>query len=530
MKRLSCIVFLLAAVTAALADAAALQDSDWQPLAAQVKRLTEAMEYLGSPFDAATQASLTEALNDKNSKNAADKIQNTLDAHCLFIVNINPEMRVKVASGPAKPELVEHGWRQFLVKVVNESGTTAALRAVSPNAVSVYSMDGGGPRTSASDQFYREKGQSLSLTNNAQLWLELQTYDAQPLGKSLSGLPLEYRIIQLYSRDAGRREAKFSFDVGQGTQDIGFRNEVDTLFTCLPARAIALRVRDENNQPTTGEFLIRDRQGRVYPSQAKRIAPDFPFHPQVYRSDGESLELPDGDYTVEFSRGPESIPETRNLKVDAQSRPLEFKVRRWIDPAQFGWWSGDHHIHAAGCAHYVKPTQGVLASDMIRHCMGEDLKIGANLTWGPCFDYQKQFFCGAVDKVSSYPYLLRYDIEVSGFGSHNSGHLCLLRLKQEIYPGGDSTDHWPTLCLNTLRWAKQQGAVCGPAHSGWGLEVKTDALPNYIVPPFDGIGANEYIVDVTHEVPGPDGKLSPAVDFISMVDTPYVWELNMWYQ
>ena len=40
------------------------------------------------------------------------------------------------------------------------------------------------------------------------------------------------------------------------------------------------------------------------------------------------------------------------------------------------------------------------------------------------------------------------------------------------------------------------------------------------MPGFDGIGANEYIVDVTH----PD-----TVDFISSVDTPYVWELNIWY-
>jgi hypothetical protein len=119
---------------------------------------------------------------------------------------------------------------------------------------------------------------------------------------------------------------------------------------------------------------------------------------------------------------------------------------------------------------------------------------------------------------------------VSGFGSHESGHLVLLRLREEIYPGGDSDLHWPTLCLNTLRWAKKQGAVCGPAHSGWGLEVKTADLPNYVVPPFSGIGANEYIVDVTHEVPGLEGRPVPAVDFLSMVDTPYVWELNMWYQ
>jgi hypothetical protein len=50
--------------------------------------------------------------------------------------------------------------------------------------------------------------------------------------------------------------------------------------------------------------------------------------------------------------------------------------------------------------------------------------------------------------------------------------------------------------------------------------VKSRELPNYEIPGFDSIGANEYIVDVTH----PD-----AVDFISTMDTPYVWELNIWY-
>jgi hypothetical protein len=506
------------------------KDVEWQPLATQVNRLIEATDYLGSPFSADEKKAIDAAMQDTDTKRAAETVQTILDQHCLFGVTINPEMRVKVAGGPAKPELVEQGWRQFLVKVVNDSGTTAELQAVSPNAISVYSQDGGGPRRTPSDQYYRKKGEALPLLDAAQLWLDLESFNQQPLSKTLSGLRLEYRIIQLYSRDAGQREGKFSFNVGQGTQDIGFRNELDTLFTCLPARTITLRVRDENNQPTTAAFVIRDAQQRIYPAQAKRLAPDFPFQPQVYRSDGETLKLPEGDYTVECSRGPEAIMQTRRLAVAADLEEVAFKIERWIDPSQFGWWSGDHHIHAAGCAHYVKPTQGVLASDMIRHCMGEDLKIGANLTWGPCFDYQKQFFCGTVDKVSQYPYLLRYDIEVSGFGSHQSGHLVLLRLQEEIYPGGDSKDHWPTLCLNTLRWAKKQGSVCGPAHSGWGLEVQTSELPNYIVPPFDGIGANEYIVDVTHELPGPDGKLLPAVDFLSLADTPYVWELNMWYQ
>ncbi|HIN15790.1 MAG TPA: hypothetical protein EYM69_09220 [Dehalococcoidia bacterium] len=142
---------------------------------------------------------------------------------------------------------------------------------------------------------------------------------------------------------------------------------------------------------------------------------------------------------------------------------------------------------------------------------------------------------------SRYPYTLRYDVEVSGFGSHMSGHLNLLNLQQQIYPGGESKEHWPTLGLNTLRWAKRQGAICGPAHSSIGLSrivgrVPNTAgkdgphsLPNYNIPAFDGIGANEFIMDVTHRVPGPDGKPVAAVDFISTMNTERVAEWNMWY-
>ena len=518
-------LFLLAPIHAA-EPIPVVTGVEWQPLSAQIQRVLEALDYLGVPLAVADRRALEQI--SPTAEDAATRAQEILDRHCLFFVNINPEMRVKVAAGPAKPELVEQGWRLFLVKVQNEAGATAVLHATSPHAQRLFNAP-------AADVPAR--------------WLELQMADAQPLRAALSGLELEYRIIQLYSRDAGQREAKFSFDVGQGTQDIGFRNETDLLFRCAPAHPVTLRVRDENDRPTTAGFVVRDQQQRVYPSQAKRLAPDFAFHPQIYRADGENLRLPAGTYVVEFQRGPESVKKTATLTVtNAPRQQWDFKVERWIDPSLTGWVSGDHHIHAAGCAHYTNPTEGVHAPDMMRHCLGEDLKVGANLTWGPCFDYQKQFFTGADDKVSTFPYILRYDIEVSGFGSHQSGHLCLLQLKDQMYPGGESSKHWPTLGLNTLRWAKKQGALVGPAHSGWGLQpvapgsaesansknsgdVRTvaDTLPNYVVPPFNGIGANEYIVDVTHLVPGPDGKLVPAVDFLSLVDTPYLWELNIWY-
>ena len=114
---------------------------------------------------------------------------------------------------------------------------------------------------------------------------------------------------------------------------------------------------------------------------------------------------------------------------------------------------------------------------------------------------------------------MRYDVEVSGFPSSHAGHLCLLRLKEDDYPGTTKITEWPSWTLPVLQWGKKQGGVVGFSHSGWGLAVNSADLPNYLVPAFDGIGANEFIVDVTHD----------AVDFISAVDTPYVWELNIWY-
>jgi hypothetical protein len=510
------------------ADLPLVSQAELQPLAAQVARLQDALDYVGAPLPAADRQALAEAARLRDNDAAVRRIQQILDPHCLFGLTISPAMRLNVYRGPAAPELVEQGWRIFLVKVDNRAGTRAPLVVTSPNAQRLHNAE------------------ASAIPSR---WLEVGMFDAPPMVSHLSGLTLEYRIIQLYSRDAGRRSGSFAFATPVGGQDQGgVRSDLGVQFDVKPTRGVTFRVADEAGQPTIASFVIKDRLGRVYPSPAKRLAPDFAFHHQVYRGDGDVVKLPDGAYTIEFSRGPESVPQTSTLTVNAQTTTATFRSVRWIDPAKAGWWSGDHHIHAAGCSHYEKPTEGVHADDMIRHTIGEDLKVGANLTWGPSFDYQKQFFCGAIDKVSKYPYLLRYDIEVSGFGSHQSGHLCLLRLKEQIYPGGKSMDHWPSLGLNTLRWAKQQGAVTGTAHSGWGLQPAADdertvagsnnadalrlasaELPNYVVPPFNGIGANEYIVDVTHEVPGPDGRLVPAIDFLAMVNTPHRWELNIWY-
>ena len=67
--------------------------------------------------------------------------------------------------------------------------------------------------------------------------------------------------------------------------------------------------------------------------------------------------------------------------------------------------------------------------------------------------------------------------------------------------------------------ARSKAASSASRTAAGACRSRATTLPTYDMPAFDGIGANEYIVDVTHD----------ACDFISAVDTPIVWELNIWY-
>ena len=482
-----------------------------QPLAQQVRRLETALNYLGQPLLDRDQKAINDAIADSDEIAAVKGIERVLDKYVLASIEINPESRVKVEQGTAKPDLVEGGARLFLVKVLNQARVTAPLKVASPNSGNVYITSNG-----ASEPLLR-----LSPKEAKERWANISVYDQPPMARRLSGLGLQYVILEVYSRDSGQRSALLQFDVGQTSQDLGFRSEVMILFTAQPARSIAIHVHDENGKASVASLLVKDRYNRIYPNPSKRLAPDFPFQPQVYRYDGETLRLPQGYYTVTYSGGPEYVTRTKELPVDANGpADLSLSLDRWIDPSKFGWYSGDHHVHAAGCSHYQNPTEGVLPQDMMRQLLGESLNIGAVLTWGPCYYYQKQFFSGEDNPLSQPGRLMHYDLEVSGFPSSHSGHLILLGLQDQDYPGTKRIEDWPTWDLPILQWGKKQGATVGFAHSGWGLEVQSNELPNYELPPFDGIGANEYIVDVTY----PD-----TVDFISAVDTPYSAELNIWY-
>src|SRR5256714_2384755 len=262
-----------------------------QPFAQQVRQVETSLAYLGQPLAQPDQDAINRAIANADESSAITQLESILDRYTLAVVEINPESRVKVQAGSANPELVEAGTRIFLVKVLNKAGVTARLQVESPNALPVFV-----PSDNSAEPPAR-----VSLVDVRDRWVSFELFDKDPMSERLSGLPLEYRLLQVYSRDKGQRSAKLSFNVGQGSQDIGFRNDMVVYFNALPAHPLRLLVRDENGAPTTAAFIIQDSLGRLYPNPAKRLAPDLFFQPQIYRANGDIISVPEGKYTVTAS-------------------------------------------------------------------------------------------------------------------------------------------------------------------------------------------------------------------------------------
>ncbi len=526
-----------------------------QPLAAQVERLGQALELLGRPFAPQTARALREAGQD------ARRIQEALGSEVFLEVTLGERATVVRGRGPAV--LQQSGFTPHLVRMVNGSGEKKSLRISSPQAGPVYA---GVAELSMQRQNQKPLRENENVKGEPR-FLELELFQSPPLSPVLSGLRVEYVLLLIYSSEAGRRSATLDIDGASAAVEFDVR----------PAVPLKLLIRDVDGLPTTARLIFTDSVGHVYPPQPKRLAPDLFFQKQIYRHDGETVLLPPGRFKVTYSRGPEYLAIEKDLTVTGKDDgPLSIELRRWVHPRERGYYSGDHHIHAAGCAHYTKPSEGVHAPDMFRQVKGEGLNVGCLLTWGPCYDYQQKFFLPTVDKLSEPLTRIKYDVEVSGFGSAALGHVCLLNLKNQHYPGSEGSKKWPTWTTPVLKWAKEQGSVTGYAHSGSGLQVHptnaarrlmaeldrdrdarltpeesakgllpedfsradtdgdgfitepelvksvdrgADQLPSLSVPEMNSVGAMEIFVTV------PQG----ICDFISAMDTARIPEWNAWY-
>jgi hypothetical protein len=207
------LAFSVPAGAAAQAELPLVEGASPERLRDHAHRLLQALDALKAPLPAETTRAVQALLREKPADNPdlAVKIQKLLDPHCLIGVGINPQSRVKAARGPAVAGLRQDQEVVVLVKVHNDAGVTQALAVA-------------GPQLRTGGRAGRDQ------------WLEAAVYAKPPLGKALSGDKVEYVVLRLTAREAGKREATLKFDVGQGTQDLGFRAEVPVLFTVKPAK------------------------------------------------------------------------------------------------------------------------------------------------------------------------------------------------------------------------------------------------------------------------------------------------------
>ncbi len=56
-------------------------------------------------------------------------------------------------------------------------------------------------------------------------------------------------------------------------------------------------------------------------------------------------ELPPGKYTLTIERGKEYLTATQEVEINDKPAAVTIKLKRWINMAERGWYSGDTHVH-----------------------------------------------------------------------------------------------------------------------------------------------------------------------------------------
>lgn len=79
------------------------------------------------------------------------------------------------------------------------------------------------------------------------------------------------------------------------------------------------------------------------------------------------VDLPPGEYNITAYRGKEYIPATKTIRISDQPAEVILSLKRWVNMASQGWYSGDTHVHRL-----VKELPNVM--------LAEDLNVALPLT------------------------------------------------------------------------------------------------------------------------------------------------------
>jgi hypothetical protein len=144
-----------------------------------------------------------------------------------------------------------------------------------------------------------------------------------------------------------------------------------------------------------------------------------------------TIDLPSGKYTFTVERGKEYLPLVREVIVDGAAIDVKLQLKRWINLAERGWYSGETHVHRD-------------LHELPNIMLAEDLNVGFPLSaWvreaytpprDPIADERAKLI--AVDKTHViYPRNTEYEIFTIGKKPHTLGAFFIINHKTAFDKG-----------------------------------------------------------------------------------------------
>ncbi len=180
-------------------ESARSNNEDWR---AAKKRITNVLRRFGAPDV------VTPILDTLAKVRSPLQLHQAVEPLVLLSASLNPESRVKISATRNQIELRQGRPQRFLVSVENTAGSTAPLQIQTIDIAS-------DPPAEAT-------------------WCDVEIVDSPFTSAFLTGAPQEYKVVELLVREGGLKEVRLIANVGQGTQDLGFRATADLLIDSNP--------------------------------------------------------------------------------------------------------------------------------------------------------------------------------------------------------------------------------------------------------------------------------------------------------
>ena len=244
----------------------------------------------------------------------------------------------------------------------------------------------------------------------------------------------------------------------------------------------------EQGKPVHARVYVTGSDGLSYSPAGTLSRITWTSGDYYYYSRGEhEIWLPEGSATLEALRGFEYGPAKRTVEISAgQTSSATLDLRRLVNMAKEGWYSGDVHVHVN-----YSYDEFLTPRDVRLQILGEDLNVPnlvvANRSGAHIHD--EQYFEGRPHRLSGARHILSWGEEMRNRALY--GHLCLIGIKsliKPIYTGFPGTPH-PYDCPVNHEQAHatiRQGGAVSYAHPAW----------NFPSPELDSISARELPVDL----------------------------------